>query len=65
MDGSCRKILDRVIALNEEHLSRLIRDSIRYRRRSDSRFPGQGHSESAACGAKSGPPTRPRFRCRA
>jgi transposase InsO family protein len=51
--GSCRReILNHVIALNEQHLRRLIRDYVKYHHeRSHARFPEEGHSKQAGSGA--------------
>ena len=54
--GSCRReILDHLIALNEEHLRRIIRLRPLLPRRPHSRFPGKGHSESTTGRAKTAP----------
>ncbi|MDE3159080.1 MAG: hypothetical protein KGM92_09960 [Acidobacteriota bacterium] len=63
--GSCREILDQVIALNEEHLRRLIRDSIRYHERIGFTIPWTRTPRIGGPWSQNRPPTRPRFRCRA
>ena len=48
--GSCRReLLDHVIALNEQHLRRLICDYVKYHHEDRThRFPTEGHSKQAA-----------------
>ena len=47
--GSCRReILDHVIALNEQHLRRLIRDYVGIITKIALTFPTEGHSKQAA-----------------